>query len=351
MLDPQKKEALRARLREYGAVVVTLSGGIDSTLLAKVAHDELGARALAVTGVSPSLAESELADARTIARQIGIAHLEAPTHEMERSGYISNPEDRCYHCKSELFEVARQIAREKGFRVVIEGTHVEDLRGHRPGFRAAEESGVHSPFVEVGFTKEDIRDFARELGLSNWDKPALACLSSRIPTGTAITRERLRTVESAERVLREAGARRFRARFHGDTLRIELGTEDFSLIGERLFRERVVTGCRNLGFRHVTVDLTPYGAPRPIQETGVEGDTEEMAAAIRALGARSVDCRRQDSILRIRLSAEDESLFSDLGFLTGIREHAPFLKFRNVALDLSLRAGEYVPLKVGAAFG
>lgn len=261
-MDPEKKEKLRRIIREMESILVTLSGGIDSTLLAKLAHEELGDRAAALTAVSPSLASAELEEAKDIAKGIGLKHLLVDTHEMDNPDYTSNPGNRCFFCKTELFDVALETARKEGYRWVVEGTHAEDLEGHRPGYQAAKDHGVRSPFVEAGYTKQEIREFAQDLGIFIWDKPAKACLSSRFPTGTEITLERLREIDHVEEALRIAGLLQYRARYHGRWIRIEVSPEEFDRFTDPDFRSEIDRGIRGMGFEKAVLDLVPYGEKR-----------------------------------------------------------------------------------------
>ncbi|MFN7162323.1 MAG: ATP-dependent sacrificial sulfur transferase LarE, partial [Fimbriimonadales bacterium] len=251
-----KYERLQAILREMGAVVIGLSGGVDSTLLTKVAYDVLGERCLAVIGQSEAFPQGEIEEALALARQIGVRVRIVPTHELNNPLFQVNRPDRCYHCKMELFSVLRQVADEEGIPYIADGSHADDMGDYRPGMRAAQERGVRSPLLEAEFTKSDIRALAKHLGLPVWDKPAFACLSSRFPYGTVISRELLQKVDRAERFLRELGFRQVRVRHHDTILRIEVEPTDFERVVQHA--PAIVAHMKSLGYLYVALDLEGY---------------------------------------------------------------------------------------------
>jgi uncharacterized protein len=253
MPDPAALDRLRAELRRLERVVVAFSGGADSAFLAFVAHDTLGAaNVLSVTAVSPSLAGSERDECAALAEDWGLRWREVVTDELDDLAYRRNDGDRCYWCKSALMTALTPVAAEEDATVVL-GVNLDDLGDHRPGQRAAAEAGAVFPLVEAGFTKDAVRSRSRELGLRTWDKPAAACLASRVPYGTEVTIEVLGRIERAERALRALGFAELRVRHYGDVARVEVPLADLDRLLAR--RAEVVTAVRGAGYRYVTVDL------------------------------------------------------------------------------------------------
>lgn len=251
-----KYNQLRALLADMGDLIIGMSGGVDSVLLARVAHEVLGERALAVTADSPSLPRRELREAEALAEKIGVRHLVIKTEEVNDPRYAANPVNRCYFCKSELFARLDALATELGFHWIAYGENYDDVGDHRPGSVAAGEHGVRAPLKEAEFTKAEIRELAQQLGLPVWDKPAFACLGSRFPYGSQITPEELAQVEAAEELLWELGFRQYRVRHHHEIARIEVSPEQMA--GLLAQADQIVARFQQIGYTYVTMDLGGY---------------------------------------------------------------------------------------------
>lgn len=255
-----KLDRLRHLVAEMQSVLVAYSGGIDSTLVLKIAHDELGEHALGITALSPTFPAVEMATAARTAQEIGARHEIVQTDQLAIPAFVQNDATRCFHCKADLYQLMEGLRAARSVHWVLDGTNLDDLGDDRPGIKAAREWKVRSPLVEASFTKADVRAVALSLGLSSWAKPAAACLSSRIPRGIPITVEKLRRVEQAEAILLAEGFHQVRVRDHGDIARIEVAAEEFSRLNQPSLRAHVSARLREVGFRFVCVDLEGYRA-------------------------------------------------------------------------------------------
>ncbi len=264
----EKIEDLKRYIAEKGkgGVVVAFSGGVDSATLAALSRQVLGDRAVAVTAESATFTEGELRNAKTTAQDIGIKQYITRTHELEHEAFAANPSDRCYHCKKELLKKLKHFAHQHGFAAVFDGTNLSDLEGHRPGFKAVQETkGVYSPLLELGFSKEDVREVAKALGLTIHDRPAQACLASRIPYHERITAERLKRVADAEEAIRKIVAiKQLRVRDHNGLARIEVGPLERALFNVDVM-EMVAVHLKRLGFKYVALDLEGYRSGSMLQ--------------------------------------------------------------------------------------
>ncbi|MEM3703882.1 MAG: ATP-dependent sacrificial sulfur transferase LarE [Candidatus Bathyarchaeia archaeon] len=260
----EKYEDLKKFIAEKGknGVLIALSGGVDSSTLAAVCHNVLGEKAVAVTLKSPVYPSEEIEEAKRIAQKISIKHYVVEVDQLSNENFVNNPENRCYYCKKEMMECLQKFAQKLGLKTIFEGTNFSDLSGHRPGFEAIKESGnVICPWVAKEFAKEEIRALARKLGLPFYDKPAMACLASRISFGERITREKLYRVEEAERIVRElSGVRQLRVRDHGGLARIEVGKDERHLLFDAEVMDKIAEKLKRLGFKFVTLDLEGYRA-------------------------------------------------------------------------------------------
>lgn len=261
-LDPsalsEKQEKLFTILASMRRVIVAYSGGTDSAYLAWAASQQLGANALAITADSASIPESHKRDAEAFARECGFRHEYIETLEFENPEYVKNDPNRCFHCKDELFTRLEAVAKDRGVDHIIYGVNVDDLGDYRPGQRAAKFHGVEAPLVDAGLTKAEIRELSRLAGLSTWDRPAAACLSSRVPYGTPVTEATVKTVERGEEALRALGFRQFRVRFHGELVRIEIAKDELPKALTPAMAQAFVEIFKPLGFHYVTIDLEGY---------------------------------------------------------------------------------------------
>jgi uncharacterized protein len=253
-----KQRRLLADLSAMGRVIVAFSGGTDSAYLAWAAHRVLGSNAVAITADSASLPESHKRDAEAFVERFGITHEYVETHEFENPDYLRNSPDRCFHCKDELFTRLETLGRERGYQHIVYGVNVDDLGDYRPGQGAAAQHRVAAPLADAGLTKAEIRELSRLAGLPTWDRPASACLSSRIPYGTPVTMRNVKTVETGEEEIKALGFRQFRVRFHGEVVRIEIARDEMDRALTMEMAQRFTTIFKGLGFKYVSLDLEGY---------------------------------------------------------------------------------------------
>ncbi|MHC4183213.1 MAG: ATP-dependent sacrificial sulfur transferase LarE [Planctomycetota bacterium] len=258
MMVEEKLLKLREIVKKLKSVVVAFSGGVDSTLVAKVCYDVLKDNSMAVTARSETYPDFEFEEAKGLAKEIGIRHLVLNTSELAIEGFASNPPDRCYFCKTELFEKLKDIAKQHRFLHVADGANLDDMEDYRPGLEASKELGVKSPLKEAGMTKKDVREASKMLNLPNWNKPAYACMSSRFPYGQSITEEKLKMVSEAEKYLRGLGLEQFRVRHHETIARIEVLPEDIHILTNSPTRDELLGKFKEIGFTYVTLDLEGY---------------------------------------------------------------------------------------------
>jgi pyridinium-3,5-biscarboxylic acid mononucleotide sulfurtransferase len=275
-----KLEAMRAAIRAHGTALVAFSGGVDSTFVLKIAVEELGEKALAVTALSASVAPEEEQEARELAARFGARHEVLTSNELANPQYAANPTNRCYFCKTELYDLCEAKRQALGYAVVLDGFNADDFKDHRPGHKAAQEHHVQSPLAKAGLTKEEIRAWSHHLGLPTWDKPQMACLASRIPYGTSVTRERLFQIARAESELRRLGFRQFRVRYHEQVARLELAEEEYGRFLEADVRLEINRALKALGFQFVALDLEPFRSGRMNEAAGVGKPAQGFALPV-----------------------------------------------------------------------
>ncbi len=254
----EKRERLIDELKKLESVCVAYSGGVDSTFLLAVAHEALGEKAHAVIASSPTYPRREFTEAVGIAEKLGIAYSVVETDELEDPGFVTNPPSRCYACKTTLFHAVKEVADQKGFTHILIGNNADDTGDYRPGIAAAAKLGARSPLMELGFTKNEIRTLSREMGLPTWNKPAMACLSSRIPYGQEINVEKLSRIEKSENALRDMGISQLRVRDHGEVARVEVSPDDIEKLTRKEVREKIVEALKKAGYAYVCIDLEGY---------------------------------------------------------------------------------------------
>ena len=254
-----KLHDLESWFKNYDSVLIAFSGGVDSTLLAKAAFTSIGKKAIAVTADSPSIPRSELTNAKSLAKMIGIKHLVVNTNEMENPQYTQNPSNRCYYCKSELFSTLSNLSKKKDIEIIVDGTNIDDLSDFRPGLQAANENQIHHPFVDLKFTKLDIRNISKHLQLPTADRPSAPCLSSRVSYGQPITLKTLTKIEKAEAFIKElTGIEVLRVRDHNNMARIEVGKHERSLLFDEIIMDRIDKELKHIGFKYITLELSGY---------------------------------------------------------------------------------------------
>lgn len=272
-----KLDAMRELIRAQGSVLVAFSAGVDSTFVLKVAREVLGDAAVALTAISASMAPEEQQEAEELAARIGAKLVAVRSDELANPKYAANPTNRCYFCKTELYDLCEQKRGELGLKRILDGFNADDFKDHRPGHQAAKEHDVLSPMAQVGLTKDEIRAWSQQMGLPTWDKPQMACLASRIPYGTAVTTERLMQIGSSESELRKLGLKSFRIRYHGEIARLEVAAEEYERFHSAEFRAKVNQALLARGFKFVALDLEPFRSGRMNEAAGISKPSQPSA--------------------------------------------------------------------------